>query len=193
MSSTDFCRLFIRLFSSDFEAQHTVLVSAPSVCNPSSVLGGLMKVVRISMAALLVLLTSISCFADICRLSNEEKNRFLSMDLSTFDQSHYGWRSLGSKGCHSEAAKLIVHYLEKFTAEYPDDKRILIWHAGQNFASGGEYPKAKALFLKSFDDGEHGPMWNLYVSATIAFVDRDKAALDAKIKEFQLTVNHPDH
>lgn len=54
--------------------------------------------------------------------------------------------------------------------------RILTWHAGQMYAFDNNYKQAKKRFQNSFNPKESADtpiLWNDYVHATLAFIDKD--------------------
>lgn len=107
-----------------------------------------------------------------------DRERLLALDESAFDQDlSGGWRALSAQpGCTLAAADLIADYRKK----HGKQSGLLLWHEGQLRASGGQYREAAALMegaRKPASDDRAG--WNLYVDATIAFLRRDRAGLDA--------------
>lgn len=101
----------------------------------------------------------------------------LALGIHAFDQDmNGGWRPLAAReGCAGEAAELIRKY-----REFVENRtRILYWHEGQLRARIGETERAIELFDRSRrrNSDEYG--WNHYVDATIAFLRRDRSALEA--------------
>jgi hypothetical protein len=111
-----------------------------------------------------------------------DRSRLLTQDLATFDQSPQGWRELALKGavCHRETADLIAEY-RKLRPEVMNtniNSYLLYWHEGQTRAFMGDNQQAEGLFKQS--RVPHIPAfkaWNIYVNATIAFLNRDREAL----------------
>lgn len=115
-----------------------------------------------------------------CGVDNVEFDRQLSLSQKDFDQDFTGgWRAIDYKdGCNNAAGELIKAYMLYSAPHPPKQMRILRWHAGQTKASAGQIGEAIALFAGSYNpDPERGTEWNLYVDATIAFLQKDKAAL----------------
>jgi hypothetical protein len=117
--------------------------------------------------------------ADTCAF---DRSKLLSQDLATFDQSPQGWRELAFKGaaCHRETADLIAEYrkLRPEVMKTNINSYLLYWHEGQTRAFMGENQQARGLFEQS--RVPHIPVfkaWNIYVDATVAFLDRDRDAL----------------
>jgi hypothetical protein len=117
--------------------------------------------------------------ADTCAF---DQSKLLSQDLATFDQSPQGWRELAFKGaaCHQETADLIAEYrkLRPEVMKTNINSYLLYWHEGQTRAFMGENQQARGLFEQS--RVPHIPVfkaWNIYVDATVAFLDRDRDAL----------------
>lgn len=111
-----------------------------------------------------------------------DRAHLLALDENQFDQDMSGgWRALASiPGCALVAADLLHDYREA----HHKDSGILFWHEAQVRADAGQYPQAIALMKRAYKPAEADKAgWNLYVDATIAFLRRDRAALEqAKIK-----------
>ncbi|WP_202412637.1 hypothetical protein [Duganella lactea] len=104
------------------------------------------------------------------------------MEEKQFDQDMSGgWRALAYKpGCSIVAADLLRDYREV----HHSDSGILFWHEAQVRASAGQYPEAVALMKRAYKPADADKAgWNPYVDATIAFLLRDRTALEqAKAK-----------
>lgn len=115
-----------------------------------------------------------------CGVDADALDRQLALDLEAFDQDmNGGWRAVSRReGCEAAAGDLITAYL-RFSAPTPPDRiRKLRWHAGQVLAAAGRVAEARAYFAGSYD-AEPDTEWNLYVDATLAFIDEDREALQA--------------
>lgn len=102
----------------------------------------------------------------------------LSLPYETFDQTEgQGFRVLAAEGCNKEGADLIEAYLRG----RPSAESSLRWHVAQLRASAGQAAEAIVAarsVLNPREDLAKDPFrWNDYVLATIAFLERDKAAL----------------
>lgn len=98
----------------------------------------------------------------------------LKLEQDAFDQSNTGWRTLASRGCNIEAADLI----RDWRLQHKSTDSILYWHEGQSRAFAGQIAQAIALFELSRQSGNGDPFgWNPYVDGTIAFLRRDRSAL----------------
>lgn len=121
-----------------------------------------------------------------CGVDAAEVERLLALDWESFDQDHTpgGWRAIAGPDCYGAAAAMIELYLLASTMQ-PDahDSSSLRWHAGQMRAFAGDTEQAVALFRGAYDSpeivAESGAGWNAYVDATIAFLESDRAALEA--------------
>jgi hypothetical protein len=118
----------------------------------------------------------------VCPISDAERDSLMKLSFDEFDQTPgEGWRKYSDQGCEKEATSLLEEYFEIHEAELEDwRKRINRWHAGQIYASMGDYETARERFLVSYDpDEEEDPEfpWNDYVSASIAFLDGDREKL----------------
>lgn len=100
----------------------------------------------------------------------------LALDEEKFDQEEGGWRAVAAtSGCELVAADLIRDYRQA----HRNEATILYWHEGQLRAMAGQPRAAIAVMERSRKpaDKDAGG-WNPYVDATIAFLRRDKGALD---------------
>lgn len=102
----------------------------------------------------------------------------LTLGYEAFDQTEgQGFRALAESGCDREGADLI----EAYAKANPSKQSSLVWHVAQLRASAGQTAEAIAAAKASVDPKEDlakSPFhWNDYVLATIAFLERDKAAL----------------
>lgn len=127
----------------------------------------------------------------------EDKKALLELDFQQFDRTvGAGWRPVASKeGCETAAADLISEYRDTRLA--PDDDRSAVslsWHEGQMRAAAGQSEHAIRLFNGTFREPERhnaDVAWNLYVRATIAFLERDRELLDNTHQEL-VTLPEPD-
>jgi hypothetical protein len=109
----------------------------------------------------------------------------LALDRKGFDQTlpDGGWRGLYERGCYAEAAELI----RAWRHEKRDHASILYTHEGQMRAYAGQTEQAIALLRLTYkpmdEDADFG--WNFYMDGTIAFLKRDRAALDTAIARLQ--------
>jgi hypothetical protein len=106
-----------------------------------------------------------------------DHDAMLELDQVAFDQDMAGgWRLLASEpGCEAVAADLIRDYRE----HHDSSATILLWHEGQMRASAGQTESAIELFSASYGEGEDPIGWNLYVDASIAFLEGDRERLEA--------------
>lgn len=105
-----------------------------------------------------------------------DRARLLALDERQFDQDlSGGWRQLSNMpGCTLVAADLLRDYQQTRNT----NSGLMFWHEAQLRANAGQYLEAIALMKRSYkpaNDDKAG--WNAYVDATIAFLARDKAAL----------------
>jgi hypothetical protein len=116
--------------------------------------------------------------ADCAALLRQHMATDMALAFDPFDQDeHQGWRPLGHAGCSAEAATLIAAYAGK----HPHP--VLAWHRAQMLADAGQTAEAIAAARQTLrppgGDDESGFDWNDYANATIAFLQGDKAALQA--------------
>jgi hypothetical protein len=110
----------------------------------------------------------------------------LALDRKAFDQTlpDGGWRSLYERGCYAEAAELI----RAWRHEKRDHASILYTHEGMMRAYAGQTEEAITLLRLTYkpmdEDVNFG--WNFYMDGTIAFLKRDRGALDTAIARLQV-------
>ncbi len=117
----------------------------------------------------------------------------LKKDPWTFDQDEEnGWRALDNNGKYLEAAKLIEKYLaanleevKKFK-KYPNMDKLMFFHAGQLYATEGTeyYQEAIKQFKKAYRGDRED--WNIYINATIAFLNADQNELRKQLKQLNI-------
>lgn len=122
-----------------------------------------------------------------CEISNDEREVLLAQHWETFDQSAKGFRSLvsGELYCAREAGELIEAYLALHRDLSEKERYVSEWHAGQQFASVDDRPRALAHFYRGFnphEDPAGSARWNAYARATIAFLENDRDTLEASLK-----------
>jgi hypothetical protein len=106
-----------------------------------------------------------------------DRARVLALDENQFDQDMSGgWRALTSEpGCALVAADLLHDYREA----HSKDSGLLFWHEAQVRAEAGQYSEAIDLMKRAYKPVEKDNAgWNPYVDATIAFLRRDRTALE---------------
>lgn len=105
-----------------------------------------------------------------------DRAAIMALDQNALDQDDKGgWRALQMRGCLAEAADLLRDYRD---AKPRPDPSILFWHEGQLRAVLGQTERAIVLLdaaRQPAADDHFG--WNLYVNGTIAFLRRDRPAL----------------
>ena|SRR3990167_1369900 len=117
----------------------------------------------------------------------------LARNAVAFDQTEgQGWRPLYDANCFIEAAELLRDWQAQHGADFnlanPRDRslsHVLIWHEAQMWAFGQRNDVALPIFERTYRevDGGSGQAWNLYVDGTLAFLRRDKLALEEAIAE----------
>lgn len=116
-----------------------------------------------------------------CGVDQVELDRLMALDVQSFDQDFDGgWRAVSYRdGCERTAAELISAYIDQnsVTAENPLFD-TMAWHVGQMYASAGLAEEAVPWMRRSFrPDDEARLLWRLYAEGTIAFLERDREAL----------------
>lgn len=111
-----------------------------------------------------------------------DRARLLALDENRFDQDlDGGWRTLAEKpGCKLVAADLIRDYRQA----HGNDAGLLYWHEAQVRAFAGQTEAAIDLMKKSRSPAQaDAGGWDAYVDASIAFLRRDRPALDKARQE----------
>lgn len=131
-------------------------------------------------AALAATLACTSHAADCAALLQQHRASDLALPFEAFDQDgQQGWRALEAAGCDAEAATLLAEYAGKQAHPHP----VLAWHRAQMLADAGRtddaIAAARATLRPQGSDADSGFDWNDYADATIAFLQGDRAALDA--------------
>ena len=114
-----------------------------------------------------------------CDVDTAEANALLALNPQQFDQDFSGgWRPLGDRDCHEAAAGLILAYIHHTDYTLSEAHiRLMRWHAGQMIANAGDYAAAIDLLDDTYAPESDDPTWNLYVDATLAFLNRDRDSL----------------
>ena len=133
------------------------------------------------LAAALVVTASLSSQAADCEsLLKQHLATDLALAFDAFDQDdHQGWRPLEDAGCDAAAATLIAAYAAQQAHPHP----VLAWHRAQMLARAGQTAEAIAATRQTLrpphGGDDSGFDWNDYADATIAFLQGDRAALQA--------------
>ncbi len=116
-----------------------------------------------------------------CGVDEAEYYRLMDLSYKDFDQDFKGgWRQISYKeGCHVSAARLLKSYTANSRYEFESNHSTLRWHTGQVLAGSGNYDEALTFFKRTYKEEDGQEDWNLYVEGTIAFLEKDKAALEA--------------
>lgn len=118
----------------------------------------------------------------IQRTCSYDRTRLLSLNEQDFDQSKSGWRAVirDKDRCYLEAAKLISEYRVFHNSE----SHLLFFHEAQLLALSGDYRAAIPLFKRAIRPDDQDEFWNSYVAGTVAFLSRDRTALDRILDKF---------
>lgn len=129
----------------------------------------------LSLISLALATATASASADECHFDNRAE--LLAMSPEAFDHGPgEGWDVLVRRaGCQLELADLFAAYRRQAKASgHPQ----LAWHEAQLRAYEGQRDPASALMRLTYKPAGADPEgWNLYVDATIAFLDDDLPAL----------------
>ena len=105
-------------------------------------------------------------------VGEEEYDRLMNLSMDDFDQSPDGFRKHSAD--YDLIKYLIPEYIE-FNALSKGESRNLHWHLGQMYAINNNSDAAIEEMKQSYVDGSK--TWECYVNGTIAFLQKDKAAL----------------
>jgi len=107
-----------------------------------------------------------------------DRAQLMVLDKVHFDEDTTGggWRTLAARpGCETAAADLLRDYRKA----HPKDTGLMIWHEAQLRAFAGQTAQAAALMEQTRMPAAADRMgWNPYVDATIAFLRKDRRALE---------------
>ena len=128
-----------------------------------------------SLLLLALSATVFPAFADDCAVDRTE---MLALTPDQFDQDlRGGWRPMAEKAqCQLAAADLIAAYRAQPKAA---GNSTMIWHEAQLRAEAGQDARAVALMRQTYKPAPDAGGWNPYVDASIALIDKDRAALAA--------------
>jgi hypothetical protein len=131
------------------------------------------------LAALPLLFTLTATAADDCAaLYAAHLRSDLDLSVDAFDQTEgQGFRALAAAGCSKQAGDLI----EAWTARHSPAPAHVHWHLAQQRAEHDDRAAAIAAARRSMKPDEAADAafkWNDYVLATIAFLERDRAAFE---------------
>lgn len=107
-----------------------------------------------------------------------DRASLMALDKVHFDEDTAGggWRTLAATpGCQAAAADLLRDYRNA----HPKDSGLMLWHEAQLRAFAGQTAQAAALMEQTrMPEAADRMGWNPYVDATIAFLRKDRRALE---------------
>ena len=133
------------------------------------------------MNIVILLAALVANSAPDCVVPPAEKALQLSLGYAAFDEhpGKHGWRNLGATGCPEAAVELLEAYVQAHGNELSaEQQREAAFHMGQTLALAGREPQSLPYFERA-QSADATPEWRAYVAATIAFLRRDRAALEA--------------
>jgi hypothetical protein len=137
---------------------------------------------------MIVGLLGLSCFAFSTpnAPTPSEFEQLLELDYKTFDQTlpSGGWRGIVDD---FDAARLLdAYYVQHYTTLLPYQRRVIVWHAGQMYATANLSKIAITRFTKAYSSDEEANdqfRWNAYVRGSIAFLEHNRADLQNAFDE----------
>jgi hypothetical protein len=139
------------------------------------------------MARMYRLLVLLLAFTPATTIAAEESERsecvhdreaILELEFVAFDQTAgSGWRPLYEAGCYKEAAELV----RDWSARHGLTQSIIPFHEAQLWGYAGLTDLAISIFKQLYQEGaaDTSDPWMLYTEGNIAFLQRDKARLEA--------------
>lgn len=109
-----------------------------------------------------------------------DRNAILEQGFVAFDQTAgSGWRPLYEAGCYNEAAELV----RDWAAKHGETQSIISFHQAQLWGYAGRTDLAIALLERILREttAETSDPWKLYTEGNLAFLQRDRARLEAAI------------
>jgi tetratricopeptide (TPR) repeat protein len=119
--------------------------------------------------------------ASACAVPPSEAVGQQALPYAAFDSraSPFGWRALAATGCTDAAVSLLQNYAAANRIRLAAaEAREIAFHIGQALAMAGREQESIAPFEQALDSAAP-PEWAAYVKATLAFLRRDGAALQA--------------
>ena len=124
---------------------------------------------------------------------SSEVDSLMALDFEAFDQDMQGgWRYYANQKRFAAAASLIQIYLDRNTGISEFEREVMFWHAGQMLAIDGQEERAIPLMEKSRKKEDDFMLWNPYLDATIAFLNKDRPAFDKNLKAVAAISNNPN-
>lgn len=139
------------------------------------------------MASMFRVLVMLSVLASATAIAAEEparpkcvhdKEAILALEFVAFDQTEgSGWRPLYDAGCYEEAAELV----RAWAARHANIQSIIPFHEAQLWGYAGRSDIAIRLFERIYQEmaAVQSDPWKLYTEGNLAFLQRDKARLEA--------------
>ena len=132
-----------------------------------------------SVATALLLAASTGCAIPT---ADADADAQLALDYVSFDarRDRYGWRTLSASGCTDEAVALLTRYASANDAGGYPPKRGASSRSmpDRRWRSPVAMPSRSCISRRA-QDAAALTEWRVYVAATLAFLRRDAAALDA--------------
>lgn len=112
------------------------------------------------------------------RACAHDREAILALEFVAFDQTEgSGWRPLYDAGCYREAAELV----RAWSARHESSPSIIPYHEAQLWGYAGRSDIAVPMFERIYREMTADPSdpWKLYTEGNLAFLQRDKARLEA--------------
>lgn len=132
-----------------------------------------------------------------CALTEAGKQANATLSFDDFDQKGTlpsSFRALSERGCTKEATEATEHYLLNGPVRTDGQQRIMVWHMAQGLALlGAEREAARLMAGTRVPAGNTDDLdWNSYVTATWAFLVKDRPGFDAAAARLAASRQTPD-
>lgn len=119
------------------------------------------------------------------------REAILALEFVAFDQAQgSGWRPLYEAGCYKEAAELVQDWAKK----HPQAPSIIPFHLAQLWGYAGRSDLAIPMFEQIYREStaDAADPWQLYTEGNLAFLQRDRARLEAATTKLAALPQPPD-
>jgi tetratricopeptide (TPR) repeat protein len=129
-----------------------------------------------SIALFLLAAAGAGCVVPASEARSQETSAYAAFDGRG---APFGWRALAATGCTDAAVALLARYADANRDRLAAaEVREIAFHIGQSLALAGREQESIGAFERALES-EPPPEWATYVKATLAFLRRDTAALQA--------------
>lgn len=125
-------------------------------------------------------------------LTQTQIDSLMALGFEAFDQDmEGGWRYYGNQMEFATAADLIQRYLKQHPEIEEHQQAVMHWHAGQMLALDGQNDMA-VLEMEASRKENDVMLWNEYLDATVAFLEKDRQTFETNLKALEAMGNNPN-